>query len=283
MLDEGVSVRPITGRPTVRTTGPVRALAAAALALTTACGTSSSPDVATPPDPSPRMTQQQDPVLLGAPEPGECREGTWAQLNVADAARDVVPCTGPHTTVVAAVLELPAGVRPTDSQELVDVAERECPAPARELLGGDREQQRLSVFAVGSFRPTPAQARQGARWLSCEVAALVVGAEIALELPTTPPPYITAEGAPEEYRRCYRLRNDTEPVRCTDPRSVVKLTHTLDGAADSGTLSPTQRCQRAFPRAEVVGVLTGFYDSLEPDVEWFGCLSYDLEALTEQG
>jgi hypothetical protein len=256
----------------------------AALLLAAGCGGASE---SSPPASAPTASPTAD-ALSGAPEVGACRD-----LDVADqdasTVEKYVPCDGSYTSKVVAVTELPAGLSPaSDATELLDFMFETCPAPAREILGGNQILRRTSLFQLLYFLPSQEQQDSGANWMSCDVTA---GDEEGLiPLPLTTPfleKSATDTQSIKRYAQCMRLNDDdTATLVGCDKEHILEsgFVITFPDEAATQDVDALQACQDRYP-AQAALILGGlpprrsvFEDGGLPYITT--CMIYDSEAGT---
>lgn len=112
----------------------------------------------------------EDP-MTGAPGVGDCYDVSYAKANADWIDTAAVPCSGDHTMVTTAVVELPAGTDLSTDDAAWEFAASTCLAAKARLIGGnDLRLIALTLYQGWIFVPTPAQQQAGARWASCHVA-----------------------------------------------------------------------------------------------------------------
>ena len=122
--------------------------------------TSSTP----PPDPPPP-----------APEVGDCRNLSYADISRYSNDAKPVKCSKEHTAYTFDVEELPADVA-FDGVEIQNdavqaAAARKCKSTFPGFIGGDGDTRALSRLTVTYFLPNQAGFDAGAHWVRCDVVA----------------------------------------------------------------------------------------------------------------
>jgi Septum formation len=169
------------------------------------------------------------------PRAGQCYDTPDAVLAAAHDPSPPVDCSRPHTLETYAVLhpDRPLGPR------TMAAADEQCVRRiGRFLGGGDFTQTTVSVFY---FTPTPAERRDGERWVRCD-AGVVTDTAVSGARPVTGSLRDAfAGGVPTIYRRCLNAPPDptsVQPlVRCDQPH-VAELVPTTRRLGDADTPYP---------------------------------------------
>jgi len=160
-----------------------------------------------------------------------------------------VGCSRPHTLETYAVLH-PTG--PLDRETMARM-DRECVRRIQGFLGGDFAQTAVSVYY---FTPTPAQRRDGARWVRCDAGVVTDTAVSGARAVTGSLRGAFAHGVPEAYRRCLNSAPDPSGalplVPCTGPHVAEQMPSGVDlgeaGARYPGTRALTRRANTRCAR-----------------------------------
>lgn len=154
--------------------------------------------------------------LAGAPTVGECHKLTLKGLYKKSDSSRKVRCSREHTSRVVKVLQLPAGVTWSASNDkLTRIATRKCRPSWEKTLGGTYRSRDMSSYSTAWFMPTAAQRDRGARWFSCHLV-LWGGSSSLAPLPTDKVPALGALPHPDNVAACL-----TKQTRTTCQRKHV--------------------------------------------------------------
>jgi hypothetical protein len=131
----------------------------------------------------------------GPPRVGQCYDTPDSVLPDATDPTAPVSCDRPHTLETYDVLQAES---PLDRQAIARMGEQ-CAQGAEEFLGGDFRSSAVSIYY---FSPTPAEQKQGARWVRCDVGVVTDTAVSGTRTVTGSLRDVFADGVPVEYRRC---------------------------------------------------------------------------------
>jgi hypothetical protein len=146
-------------------TSPVRVLVGAAIAalvlgaLTTPAATA-----------SPQAARSAERANYKVPQVGSCHQLSFKDVYADADSKPLVPCTGKHTTVTIAVKRLSGDVNWNNTSALLDKIAPKCERAWIEALGSSDKLRSQTAYAWFWFIPTPAQIKQGAKWLRCDLA-----------------------------------------------------------------------------------------------------------------
>jgi hypothetical protein len=147
------------------------ALAALLLVLSAGCsGDETDPAAAPTPTPKPTAT------AVPAPAQGACYRLSFEAALAATSQAEEVACSEEHTAMTYVVGRLDRLVDghllAVDSDRVLDDIAATCPRRLVDLVGGTRDDVRLSMLRPVWFTPTLAQADEGASWYRCDVVAV---------------------------------------------------------------------------------------------------------------
>jgi hypothetical protein len=149
----------------------VSALVALLLLVSAGCSGDTDPRT-TAPTPTPKPTATPVP----GPAKGACYRLTFEGALAATTKADEVECSQEHTSLTYLVGTLDTLVDghllAVDSDRVLDGIAATCPRRLLGLVGGTRDQLRLSMLRPVWFTPTLAQADRGASWFRCDVIAV---------------------------------------------------------------------------------------------------------------
>lgn len=173
----------MTGRTAL---SAVVAVVATVLVVIAGC-TVSRPDAAPRRTPTPSPASSPTPTRPASPPPaprvGSCHRLTLAAAGKPTDSRAPVPCSSEHTTVTVRVGRFDpvqdGHLLTADSAAVQRQIADHCPASLTDVVGGTREQRRLSRFTVVWFSPTVAQGQAGATWFRCDIVALASRNQLA--------------------------------------------------------------------------------------------------------
>ncbi|WP_183092712.1 septum formation family protein [Nocardioides stalactiti] len=190
----------------------------AAVALIAVAGCSDDEPTEDEPAPTAPTTTAPTPPPTAAPPPagpedGNCYALTFRQALSFTTRVGPTACKDAHTSETYAVGVLDTVVDghllAVDSDRVQAQVAETCPAALPDFLGGDLEDQRLTMFRPVWFTPSLAQSDRGADWYRCDVV-VVSGDESLAE------PEGSLEGAldkpvlRERYAMCGTAAPDTE-------------------------------------------------------------------------
>ena len=122
-----------------------------------------------------RTRSTTGPDEAAAPETGECRRLTMADIEPPTNDDSPVPCRKRHTAVTYHVGEWPEKLvekaRGVGDRRLRNYVIRRCDRAWRRTVGGTREIWATSIVSWAWYRPTKAQFDDGATWFRCDVVA----------------------------------------------------------------------------------------------------------------
>lgn len=146
-------------------TRPVRSLAAALAALTTALVLTGCQEEL-PPNADPDQVD-----AVEAPDLGACRLLTTKDLAQPSNATRTVDCGDKHTAQTYSVGSLPESLQDVDydADELGAFAFEKCSARFRKYVGADESTAMRTILTWAWFRPSKDAWDQGARWYRCDV------------------------------------------------------------------------------------------------------------------
>lgn len=111
-----------------------------------------------------------------APQTGACYALSYAQAVAATTEVRATSCRRAHTARTVAVGTLPlladGHLLAVDSERARAAPARRCPARVARVLGGSRDDLRLSMLRAVWFSPSLEQSARGADWYRCDVVAL---------------------------------------------------------------------------------------------------------------
>ncbi|MBZ5735687.1 hypothetical protein K8Z61_14425 [Nocardioides sp. TRM66260-LWL] len=138
--------------------------------------------------------------LAGAPKVGSCHDATKQQANRVSPKDPSFACsTRAHTLWVEGVVPIPDDVSlDPDSRALQEYVAPRCDRAHQDALGKSRTLLARTVYRRWIFLPTPAQRREGARWVSCELSLTADGGLLRNRL--TAPPRL--KGLPDSIAAC---------------------------------------------------------------------------------
>jgi hypothetical protein len=153
---------------------PTRLVAALLPAVLLAAGCTA--EEREPESPAPSAAPKPTASAVPLPEKGACYRLSFQDVLAPSNAADAVRCRDEHTSMTYAVGTLDRVVDghllAVDSDRVLDGLAERCPERLAELVGGTREQARLSMLRPVWFTPTLAQADAGADWFRCDVIAV---------------------------------------------------------------------------------------------------------------
>jgi len=184
------------------------------------------------------------------PRVGQCYATPDHVLAAASDPTPPVGCSRPHTLETYAVLH---PTRRLDRETMARM-DQECVQRISGFLGGgDFGQTAVSVYY---FTPTPAQQRDGARWVRCDAGVVTDTALSGARSVTGSLRGAFAHGVPAAYRRC--LDSSPDPsgalplVPCAGPHVAEQMPSGVDlgeaGPSYPGTKALTQRANAACAR-----------------------------------
>jgi hypothetical protein len=103
-----------------------------------------------------------------APVVGQCFDLSPEELAAASYTEAPVDCAAAHTSMVIAVVQMPADLT-YESRGLERFALESCIPAQRKVLGTSLLGLRLTAYNLGYFGPTAEQQAAGARWLRCDL------------------------------------------------------------------------------------------------------------------
>ena len=103
-----------------------------------------------------------------APAVGQCFDMSPEELAAASYPEAPVDCAAAHTSMVIAVVQMPADLT-YESKALERFALESCIPAQRKVLGTSLLGVRLTAYNLGYFGPTAEQQAAGARWLRCDL------------------------------------------------------------------------------------------------------------------
>ncbi|MCW2852569.1 MAG: Septum formation [Nocardioides sp.] len=155
---------------------PSRAVMSGVAALLLALSVGCTADDTDPQDAPPSAAPKPTATAVPAPAKGACYRMSFEGALAATTQADEVPCAQEHTsqTYLVGTLDtlVDGHLLAVDSDRVLgDIAET-CPRRLLDLVGGTREDVRLSMLRPVWFTPSLAQADAGASWFRCDVVAV---------------------------------------------------------------------------------------------------------------
>ena len=201
----------------------------------------SAPTTASPASPAPRV--------------GSCHRLSLEHATVPTDERPPVPCRSAHTTVTVRVGHFDpvrdGHLVSVDSRSVQQQISERCPSRLLRVLGGSREDRRLSRFTVVWFSPTAEQAQAGATWFRCDVLALA-GRDRLTKLPTHVRGLLDRPHALNRFGTCGTAAPDSphfDRVTCSHRHrwravSVIALPGTADFHSGPAGATANARCKQ---------------------------------------
>jgi hypothetical protein len=181
------------------------------LALTVAAcgGVADTPDIAEgtsghgPPTSRPTRTVAVPP----APEVGQCRALSYAEISLFSNDGKPVPCAKEHTAFTFHVAALPGDVAfegvEIKNDAVQDAAAAACQDSYAGFIGGSTATRALARLTVTYFVPDQQSFDAGAQWVRCDVVALQSASALA-PLPDQLEGYLDGDKALDDYGVCSR-------------------------------------------------------------------------------
>lgn len=216
--------------------------------------------------PSPQPSRQPTPTATTAPPPppapaaGSCHRLSLERATSPTDSRRAVPCRSPHTTVTLRVGHFDpvrdGHLLGVDSRTVQDQISGRCSSRLLRVLGGSRDDRRLSRFTVVWFSPTVAQAQAGATWFRCDAVALAGNDRLA-QLPSRVQDLLGRAHALDRFGTCGTAAPDSahfQRVICSHRHrwravSVVGLPAGAHFHARSAAASANARCKQVAANA----------------------------------
>lgn len=178
-----------------------------------------------PDSPAPSAAPKPTATPVPLPEDGACYRLSFQDVLAPSNRAPEVPCRDEHTSMTYDVGTLDRVVDghllAVDSDRVLDRLAERCPERLADLVGGTRDQARLSMLRPVWFTPTLAQADAGADWFRCDVIA-VAGQERLAPLPRRLSGALDSEEGRRTWGMCGTDKPDSEAferVLCSAPHS----------------------------------------------------------------
>jgi hypothetical protein len=225
----------------------LRMVAAAAIAATLLATPSSSAEEA------PGAAR----LNYAVPEVGDCHRLALRQVAATSDPKPTVSCDSKHTLVTIAVKRLSGSVDWDDKLALQNKIGVKCERGMRAALGRNDKLRSQTAYLWFWFIPTPAQIKQGAKWLRCDMG--LSGATKLMPLPTD---VRLGSKLPDRVARCLDAR--AYATACARPH-VWRAT----GAFRLAGPRPDERRARAAARRGCPRFTTGVFRYSGPGLyEW---------------
>jgi hypothetical protein len=203
-----------------------------------------------------------------APEVGECRDVSYADISLYSNDTDDATCSKPHTAYTFAVDQLPEDIAfegvQIENDAVQTAAADACQQSFVSYIGGDTADRALTRLTVTYFVPPQPGFDAGAHWVRCDIVALQSDNALS-PLPRHLEGFLERDGA-SAYDVCSRgdpASAGTELVMCTQDhtyRAVAALRLGDSKASYPGEQAALdqgkQQCEDTI--GELLGVSGGF-------------------------
>lgn len=203
----------------------IRALLAVALLPAVLLAAGCTAEEREPESPAASSAPKPTATAVPLPEDGACYRLSFDDVLAPSTQAEEVQCTAEHTSMTFAVGTLDRVVDghllAVDSDRVLDRLAERCPDRLAGLVGGTREEARLSMLRPVWFTPTLAQADAGADWFRCDVIG-VAGQERLAPLPRRLAGVLETEEGRRRWGMCGTAEPDSadfERVLCSAPHS----------------------------------------------------------------